>query len=162
MKKLLTLVIAAPMALLLSMSLATAQDQSANPTNPPAPSIAPGPPPPSAPSPPALNAPGQPGASGLLVDASAVIGSSVRGTDGKDLGRVNRLMLDPQTGRVTTVVIGIGGTLGFNEKLVSMPWESVKIAQDQGRVIVSVDRGLLEQAPSASPRTAPEPGPPKR
>jgi sporulation protein YlmC with PRC-barrel domain len=85
----------------------------------------------------------------FMLDASAVIGSTVRSNDGKDIGKVSRLMIDPREGRVNTVVIGIGGTMGVGEKLVSVPWNSVRIGQDNGKMIVTVEQGLLEQAPKA-------------
>src|SRR5262249_39038976 len=128
MKKLLALVMAASLGAAFSGTRASAQDRS---TNPPAPTAQPAPANPSNPAPPATTPPPPPQAppassgstsstpatsptttSSLLVDANAVIGSAVRGADGKDIGKVSRLMLDPKTGRVNTVVIGMGGTLG--------------------------------------------------
>ena len=181
MKNLLALIMAVSLGAFFSGTLAIAQDQSANPAasnpqpaqtspaNPTPSSGAPGPAP--VPNPPTATA-NPMNASGLLVDANAILGSPVRGSDGKDVGKVSRLMLDPKTGRIVTVVIGMGGTLGVGEKLVSVPWESVKVGQDQQKVVVSVDQNFLDQAPkaekekgeqgSASPRTAPEQGPPKR
>lgn len=97
----------------------------------------------------------------VQLDASALLGTTVRNTEGRDIGRVSRLMIDPKDGRITTVVIGIGGFFGIGEKLVSVPWGSVRIGQDGGRVVVVTDQALLDQAPkgdgSASPPTAPGP-----
>jgi sporulation protein YlmC with PRC-barrel domain len=91
-------------------------------------------------------------ASGVLVDASSIIGATVR-SQGKDVGKVERLMVDPKDGRVRTVVIQQGGTLGMGGKSVSMPWESVKVGQDGGKIVVTAEQQMLEQAPAASPRT---------
>ena len=90
--------------------------------------------------------------SGVLVDANSIIGATVR-AQGKDVGKVERLMVDPKDGRVRTVVIQQGGTLGVGGKSVSMPWESVKVAQDGGNIVVTAEQQMLEQAPAASPRT---------
>jgi sporulation protein YlmC with PRC-barrel domain len=90
--------------------------------------------------------------SGVLVDANSIIGATVR-AQGKDIGKVERLMVDPKDGRVRTVVIQHGGTLGVGGKSVSMPWESVKVAQDGGKIVVTAEQQMLEQAPAASPRT---------
>jgi sporulation protein YlmC with PRC-barrel domain len=90
--------------------------------------------------------------SGVLVDANSIVGATVR-SQGKDIGKVDRLMVDPKDGRVRSVVIQMGGTLGVGGKSVSMPWESVKVAQDGDRIIVSAEQQMLEQAPAASPRT---------
>lgn len=94
---------------------------------------------------------GQSAQSGVLLDANAVIGATVR-SQGKDVGKVERLMLDPKDGRVRTVVVQQGGTLGVGGKSIAMPWESVKLGQDNGKIIVTAEQQMLEQAPSASPR----------
>ena len=95
---------------------------------------------------------GQSAPSGVLVDANAIIGATVR-AQGKDIGKVERLMVDPKDGRVRTVVVQQGGTLGVGGKSVSLPWESVKVAQDGGKIVVTAEQQMLEQAPAASPRT---------
>jgi len=95
---------------------------------------------------------GQSTQSGVLVDANAIVGATVR-AQGKDIGKVDRLMLDPKDGRVRTVVVQQGGTLGVGGKSVSLPWEAVKVAQDGGRIIVTAEQQMLEQAPAASPRS---------
>jgi sporulation protein YlmC with PRC-barrel domain len=124
---------------------------STEPTRPSVQITPPSPPPPTAaPSP--GGAPAQPASTDgrqLQVDASAVLGSTVRNADGKDIGRVSRLMMDPREGKIATVVIGIGGMLGIGEKLVSLPWNAVRVTQDRGQVVVVADQRLLEQAPAA-------------
>jgi len=89
---------------------------------------------------------------GVLVDANSIIGATVR-VQGKDVGKVERLMVDPKDGRVRTVVVQQGGTLGMGGKSVSMPWESVKVGQDGDKIVVTAEQQMLEQAPAASPRT---------
>jgi sporulation protein YlmC with PRC-barrel domain len=131
----------------LMTSTAGAQQQQQTPpssSSPSAPQATPSTPPPG----PGGSQMGQQGQ--LQVDANTILGSTVRDAQGKDIGKVSRLMIDPQEGRVTNVVIGMGGTLGMGEKLVSVPWNSVKVGQDQGKVIVSVDQQVLQQAPRAA------------
>jgi sporulation protein YlmC with PRC-barrel domain len=101
---------------------------------------------------------------GPLVDSSSLIGSTVRNADGKDVGKLDRLMIDPATGRVTYAVIVVGSTLGMGGKSVALPWTNVKLTQgnDQSLIVV-VEQQMLDrapsdrrdQAPAASPSTAP-------
>jgi sporulation protein YlmC with PRC-barrel domain len=86
---------------------------------------------------------------GVLIDSGSLVGSAVRDAQGKDLGKVSRLMIDPKDGKVQTVVVSMGGTLGIGGNSVAMPWNQVKIAQDQGRLVVTVDQQMLQQAPKA-------------
>jgi sporulation protein YlmC with PRC-barrel domain len=97
-------------------------------------------------------APSQSAQTGVLVDANSIVGATVR-VQGKDVGKVERLMVDPKDGRVRTVVVQQGGTLGMGGKSISMPWESVKVGQDGGRIVVTAEQQMLDQAPAASPRT---------
>jgi sporulation protein YlmC with PRC-barrel domain len=113
--------------------------------------------PPAASQPPASSAPaassgGSSSQSDVLVDASSIIGATVR-SQGKDVGKVDRLMVDPRDGRVRTVVVKMGGTLGMGGKTAAVPWDSVKLGQDNGKLVVSAEQQLLDQAPSASPPT---------
>ncbi len=101
---------------------------------------------------------------GVLIDSGSLVGSSVRDAQGKDLGKVSSLMIDPQDGTVQTVVVTMGGTFGIGGNSVAMPWDQVKITKDQDRLIVTVDQQMLQQAPKAqrgrdgdSPSASPRP-----
>jgi len=89
----------------------------------------------------------QGGQQGLHVATDALIGSKVRDSQGKELGEVSKIMIDPQQGKITSLVISMGGTLGVGGKQVSVPWESVKVQRDQQSVVLTMDQKLLEQAP---------------
>lgn len=112
--------------------------------------------PPSAPSQSATPQPMPPqNQSGLQIDSKSLVGSTVLGEDGKDLGYVANLMIDANDGRVTAVVItmgkfvGIGGagiTLGGKD--ITVPWSGIKLARDQQKVVVTLQQSLT---PAASP-----------
>jgi len=83
----------------------------------------------------------------ILVGSDSLVGSTVRDNEGRDIGKVSRLMIDPNDGRITSVVIATGGTLGVGSNMISVPWSSVKIGQDRGKVIVTASQ-TLESAPA--------------
>ena len=119
----------------------------------------------SAPTPPAVPPPAvnpvipqsmpSPSPSGLQIDSKSLVGSTVRGDDGQDIGHVANLMIDANDGRVTAVVItmgklvgvgGVGVTLGGKD--VTVPWSGIKLARDQQRVVVTLPQSMM---PAASP-----------
>ena len=113
-----------------------------------------------------------PSPAGVQIEATSLIGSTVRSADGKDIGKVYQLLIDSQSGRVTSVVVSMGGTLGIGEKRVTVPWDAVKVGRDDRHVVVTTEQRLLETAPpkaedrsrdqnppSASPPTSREPNP---
>jgi sporulation protein YlmC with PRC-barrel domain len=85
---------------------------------------------------------------GVQVGSDSLVGSTVRNPDGRDIGKVSRLMIDPAEGRITAVVIATGGRLGVGGDTVAVPWNAVKVGQDQGKVIVTAQQ-TLDSAPKA-------------
>ena len=96
--------------------------------------------------------------SGVLIGSDSLVGSAVRNTEGHDIGKVNRLMIDPADGRIVSLIIATGGTMGVGSNTISVPWGSVKVGQDRGKVIV-----IASQTLEAAPRSAqPAPEQPRR
>lgn len=83
----------------------------------------------------------------VLVGSDSLVGSAVRDTDGRDVGKVSRLMIDPSDGRITSIIIATGGTLGVGSNTISIPWSSVKVGQDRGKVVVTASQ-TLESTPT--------------
>ena len=82
----------------------------------------------------------------ILVGSDSLVGGTVRDNEGRDIGKVSRLMIDPNDGRITSIIIATGGTLGVGSNTISVPWSSVKIGQDRGKLIVTASQ-TLDSAP---------------
>jgi sporulation protein YlmC with PRC-barrel domain len=90
---------------------------------------------------------GQPqGQQAVLVGSDSLVGSTVRNNEGRDIGKVDRLMIDPNDGRIQNLIIATGGTLGVGANMISVPWSAVKVGQDGGKVIVTANQ-MLDSAP---------------
>ena len=90
-----------------------------------------------------------------------IIGTRIKNTAGKDLGEVDPLLID-RNGKVSHVVIGLGGLAGVGEKKVVVPWSDLKFAPVAAgkKNAIMMDEARLENAPrydrdapAASPRT---------
>lgn len=80
--------------------------------------------------------------------SSELIGSAVYAANGDRVGDVNDLVIDT-TGRVSGVVIGVGGLLGVGEKNVAVDFATVtKGKEDNGsvRLTVQVSKDALKSA----------------
>jgi sporulation protein YlmC with PRC-barrel domain len=86
---------------------------------------------------------------GVQIQGSSLIGSTVRASDGKDLGKVHDVLVDAQEGRISSVVISMGGTLGMGGKQVTVPWNAVQVGRDQQNVIVTLQEQVIPTAPRA-------------
>jgi sporulation protein YlmC with PRC-barrel domain len=81
--------------------------------------------------------------------ARIFIGAKVQNTAGEIVGDVNDLMFD-KAGRISTVVLGIGGFLGVGEKDVAVPFSSLAftVGKEGQRIItVPLNKEELKLAP---------------
>ena len=64
------------------------------------------------------------------------------------IGDVNDILLD-KDGRVSTVIIGVGGFLGVGEKDVAVPFTALKVAEKAGDryLVINATKEALEKAP---------------
>ncbi len=64
------------------------------------------------------------------------------------IGDVNDILLD-KDGRVSTVIIGVGGLLGVGEKDVAVPFSALKVAEKDGDryLVMNANKEALEKAP---------------
>ena len=103
-----------------------------------------------------------------LHETKDIIGTRVKNVAGKDLGEIDQLLID-RNGKVSHVVIGLGGVAGVGEKKVVVPWSDLKFAPvaEGKKNAITMDEMKLEgaprydrtarsdMAPAASPRTRP-------
>ena len=82
--------------------------------------------------------------------AHVFIGADVQNASGENVGDVRDLLFD-RTGRISTVVLGVGGFLGVGEKHVAVPFGALTYAsgKDGARIIaIALSKDQLKLAPS--------------
>ncbi len=91
-----------------------------------------------------------------LHTSGELIGARIKNAEGKDVGEIDQLLIDPKTGSVTHVVVGLGGLLGVGETKVVVPFSDITLtAQHQGsRAVVTMDSAKLDKAPRWERRQA--------
>jgi len=82
-----------------------------------------------------------------VVESSKVQGSRVSTPKGEDLGEIEQVLLDPQQGRITYAVVGVGGFLGIGEKSVAVPWPALQPSTREQAFVLNTTREQLETAP---------------
>jgi hypothetical protein len=80
--------------------------------------------------------------------ANWFIGTSVdtAGPGSTSIGSVEDLIID-ENGRVTAVVISVGGFLGIGSKSVAVAWDQLQIEYDGSELQIDTTRTSLEGAP---------------
>jgi sporulation protein YlmC with PRC-barrel domain len=83
-----------------------------------------------------------------LHETKDIIGTRIKNTAGKDLGEIDQLLID-RNGKVSHVVVGLGGVAGVGEKKVVVPWSELKFAPVAAgkKNAITMDEAKLESAP---------------
>ena len=81
------------------------------------------------------------------LSCSTLTGDAVRNVAGEDLGEIEDIMIDIDTGKIAYAVLSFGGILGMGDKLFAIPWEALQISQEEHRFILNVSKDMLEKAP---------------
>jgi BON domain-containing protein/PRC-barrel domain protein len=81
---------------------------------------------------------------------SKIIGQNVRDSQGKNIGKIEDLMVDSK-GHVSFAVMSFGGFLGMGEKYFAVPWTAMRFdrdGKDVDAVVLDVTKEQIEKAPS--------------
>ena len=82
-----------------------------------------------------------------VMAADALTGDKVVNFQKEDLGKIEHLMIDLESGRIAYAVLSFGGFLGMGDKLFAIPWSSLKVDTVERRFVLNVDKELLKAAP---------------
>jgi sporulation protein YlmC with PRC-barrel domain len=91
------------------------------------------------------------------LSASTITGDPVKNTNGDDLGNLEEIVIDLDSGRVAYTVLAAGGFLGLGEKFFAIPWDMVTVDMDNKEVILDIQKELLEKAPGFDKDNWPQP-----
>jgi len=84
--------------------------------------------------------------SGVL-KASELIGMKVQGTDGKNLGKIRDLVIDPEYGDIEYAVLDVGGCLGIGDKYFVVPWDALQKTENGKKIALDTTKRDLKKAP---------------
>jgi sporulation protein YlmC with PRC-barrel domain len=87
-----------------------------------------------------------------------IIGSGVINLEGKPIGTIDDLVIDIDDGSLVYAAIKTGGFLGFGEKLLAVPWESLAPVPSEGLFIIDQSKAKLEKASSFDANNWPDVG----
>ena len=84
-----------------------------------------------------------------LLTVSEIKGSTVRNRQREEIGDIDELLIEPDSGRVRFAILSVGGFLGLGSTRVAVPWSAFEISRQGGRITYMLDatRERLEKAP---------------
>jgi sporulation protein YlmC with PRC-barrel domain len=75
-----------------------------------------------------------------------IAGDRVRNVAGENLGKIEELVIDVNTGRVAYAVLSFGGILSMGNKLFAIPWQALQVDPKNKEFVLNVDKTRLENA----------------
>jgi len=77
------------------------------------------------------------------------VGKPIVNAEGEKIGDINDVLFD-RSGKITTVVIGVGGFLGLGEKRVALPFEAITYSEEEGKrlIMAPLTKERLQAAPA--------------
>jgi sporulation protein YlmC with PRC-barrel domain len=83
----------------------------------------------------------------LVLSASTLTGDKVVNPEEEDLGELEALMIDLESGIIAYAVLSFGGFMGLGDKLFAIPWDAIVVDEAEERLILDIDEETLEDAP---------------
>ena len=91
-----------------------------------------------------------------VLSASTLSGNTVRNILGEELGHLEEIMLDLDSGHVAYAVLSAGGFLGLGEKYFAIPWQALSVDTENKEIVLDVSKDKLENAPGFDKDNWPE------
>lgn len=81
------------------------------------------------------------------IHINKLIGADVKSSAGESYGKVEDVIMDPQTGKATFAILGKGGILKLGEKRLPVPWQALTVKSEK-QVTLNMDAQKLGSAPT--------------
>jgi sporulation protein YlmC with PRC-barrel domain len=91
-----------------------------------------------------------------VMGASTLIGDDICASNGEVLGELKEIMLDMASGHVAYAVLETGGVVGIDSKLIAVPWSALRLDTVKKRLVLNVEKGLLDNAQGFDPHRWPD------
>jgi uncharacterized protein YrrD len=82
-----------------------------------------------------------------MVASDAITGIDVRDRQGENIGDIDRLIINRQTGDIAYVIVATGGFLGIGRDHIQLSWDQVELVRDDGEIVARVNRAAVDAAP---------------
>jgi sporulation protein YlmC with PRC-barrel domain len=82
-----------------------------------------------------------------IVKSSEVTGVKVTNLSGEDLGDINEVVIDKNSGTINYLVLDFGGFLGFGNKFFAVPWKNFTYNDEEDCFVLNVEKERLKNAP---------------
>lgn len=79
--------------------------------------------------------------------ATSIIGDRIENPEGENLGKIDNLMINLNTGEIEYAVVEFGSFLGVGGKLFAVPFREMKLDAERRLFIFNRDKEYLKKSP---------------
>lgn len=87
-----------------------------------------------------------------------ITGSTVRNMDGEELGTIEDIVVDIDTGQILYAIMDFGGFLGIGGKLFPVNWQALAPLPSEGVFLLDIAKNKLKNAPAYDKANLPDMG----
>jgi hypothetical protein len=79
-----------------------------------------------------------------LLSSVTILSDPVINAEGKELGNIKELMLNPESGQIDYAVLSFGGFLGIGDKFFAIPWDAIELFRHDKSMRLNISKEKLE------------------
>jgi hypothetical protein len=76
-----------------------------------------------------------------------IVGQTVKNSEGEDIGEVRDFVTQPDSPEIDSLVLSRSRLLGLGEKLVTIPWDKVRVEPQSNGLVATLTKDELDNAP---------------
>jgi sporulation protein YlmC with PRC-barrel domain len=76
-----------------------------------------------------------------------IVGRTVKNSEGEDIGEVRDFITQPDSAAIESLVLSQSRFLGIGEKLVTIPWDKVRVDPQSHELLATLTKDELDNAP---------------
>lgn len=80
------------------------------------------------------------------ITATTIIGDKVKNREGKELGKIEEIMLDLTCGTVSYIVLSVGGIAGIGDKFFAVPLDALTMNTTERAFYLDIDKKTLTKS----------------
>ena len=81
-----------------------------------------------------------------FLSASTIKGDKIVNGEGEDLGKIEELMIDLQSGMIGYAILSFGGFMGLGDKLFAIPWQALSLRVHEHAFAINVSNETFDKA----------------
>src|SRR5438445_13888150 len=79
--------------------------------------------------------------------ATALLNDRVRNNAGEDVGKIEDIVLDPNSGTIRYAILSFSSMPGMGDRLFAIPWTLLNVSPSREYTVLNIDKSRLAGAP---------------